>query len=91
LQFAGTIKNLKGEIIRELEIHSEDEEVESNVIVQAMIMARGLNTAIVADNDNKIRIIDLETGKCKYVLLFTRTAEDACSFIFLKLLSMVSY
>ncbi|KAG0295865.1 hypothetical protein BGZ96_010774 [Linnemannia gamsii] len=61
------IWNLKGEIIKELEIYSEEEEVESNMIVQAMVMARGFNSAIVCDNDNKIRIIDIETGKCQFL------------------------
>ncbi|KAG9061681.1 hypothetical protein KI688_007262 [Linnemannia hyalina] len=61
------IWNLKGEIIREMEIDSEVVGKESNVIVEAMIMARGQNTAIVADSQNKIRVIDLETGECRFL------------------------
>ncbi|KAF9541295.1 hypothetical protein EC957_003251 [Mortierella hygrophila] len=61
------IWNLKGEIVREMEIDSEVVGKESNVIVEAMIMARGQNTAIVADSQNKIRVIDLETGECRFL------------------------
>ncbi|KAF9130893.1 hypothetical protein BGX30_013312 [Mortierella sp. GBA39] len=61
------IWNLKGEIIREMEIDSEVVGKESNVIVEAMIMARGQNTAIIADSQNKIRVIDLETGECRFL------------------------
>ena len=51
-----------------MEIDSEVVDKESNVVVEAMIMARGQNTAIVADSQYKIRVIDLETGECRYVL-----------------------
>ncbi|KAK3822168.1 MAG: quinon protein alcohol dehydrogenase-like superfamily [Linnemannia elongata] len=61
------IWNLKGEIIREMEIDSEVVDKESNVVVEAMIMARGQNTAIVADSQYKIRVIDLETGECRFL------------------------
>lgn len=51
-----------------MEIDSEVVDKESNVVVEAMIMARGQNTAIVADSQYKIRVIDLETGECRYLL-----------------------
>lgn len=51
-----------------MEIDSEVVDKESNVIVEAMVMVRGQNTAIVADGQYKIRVINLETGECRYVL-----------------------
>ncbi|KAF8946035.1 hypothetical protein BGZ47_001473 [Haplosporangium gracile] len=61
------IWNIQGEIVRELNIDLQLETNELSEVVEAMVMVRGQNTAIVADCQYNIRSINLETGEWKFL------------------------
>jgi len=59
------IWNLEGEIVKVIDIDDSDSEAESKSNVEAMIMIRGRDAAIIADNYHKIRVISFEDEESK--------------------------
>ncbi|KAF9102191.1 hypothetical protein BGX29_004860 [Mortierella sp. GBA35] len=58
------IWNLEGEIVKEIDI---DLEADGQSNVQAMVMIRGQDAAVISDSQHKIRIISLDGGESRYI------------------------